>query len=418
MHNEETGRKGKILIFAAALFGALLLWMYAIGYDTEIDEQVFTGIPVEIIGTHENGYTVAESENFLRTVDVHASGTRATLNVLKSADFQAYVDISAINEPGYATLPVTIVAPNGVTATIQGVSNVTLYVDVFTSRNINVQIERTYTSAYEIGKTEQSLYTVKVNGPESVIGTAEAYCSFSLGEITDEIIHVSGDIRLRNSETKAEISNRYVTMDSNTVDVTFVLYGRKTVPVELTLTGGTYRPEDVQFFTDVAGVELCGPLSELAHVSSLSILCDESQLTDNPLTETIRADALLEQNLPGSALAAASADTEITYTVILPEIMYRTITVPVSRITIYNLPGNGIVQASVMSPVEIRVFGPANEVRSYNGSQMTIRVNYLRLEKQATAEDEFFGIAEVDTGSSAVCVDGAVYTVPIRLIVA
>lgn len=412
MNTEETGRKGKILIFIAALFGSLLLWMYAIGYDTEIDEQIFSGIPVEIHGMHDNGYTVAEEASFSLTIDVHASGTRAALNAADAGEFRAYVDISKVNEPGYATLPITVVPPNGLTAGNLSVSNVTLYIDRFTSKNINIQIEKTYFSEYEIGNTLQSLYTVEVSGPESVIGTAEAYCSFALGNITGDTVHVSGEIRLRNAETKADISNPYITLKDSTVDVTFVLYGSKTVPVELVLAGGKFRPEDVRFLISVSGVELHGPISELDLVSSLTILCDEEQFEGNRLTASLRADELLRQNFPESALSAT--DAEISYTVILPEVLYRTVLVPLERISVYNLPEEAMVQASVMEPVEVTLFGPADAIQSYDESLMTIRVDFQTLEPQLSG-DEFYGAAEIDTGSSAVCVDGSTYVVPVRL---
>lgn len=418
VHQEKTGRKGKIFIFIAALFGALLLWMYAIGYDTEIDEQVFSGIPVEIEGIGSNGYTVADGESFSLTVDVHASGTRAVLNSLSSGDFKAIVDISSVSEPGMKRLPITIVPPNGVTAANPSVPNVTLYVDAFTSRNINVQIERTYSSVYEIGETLQSLYTVKVDGPESVIGTAEAYCSFTLGEIEEESIHVSGEIRLRDSETKKDISSPYVTLDQNTVDVTFVLYGTKTVPVEVALVGGKFNAEDVDTFIDCAGVELRGPVSELSHVSSLSIKCDETQLTNNRLEGSIRAGELLEQNLPESTLTVTDAEAVISYTVVVPEIRYREIKVPAARIIVDNPPPVGVAQVTVVDLVAVTVFGPAEAVRTYNASQLVIHVNFLTLEKQVQASGDqniYIGVAVIDTGSSAVCVDGATYTVKVKV---
>lgn len=411
---EESGRKGKILIFVAALFGALLLWLYAIGYDTEIDEQTFAGIPVEIIGMHSNGYTVAEAESFSQSIDVRASGTRAALNAVDAGDFSAYVDISTVDKPGLVTLPVMVVAPGGVTAASSSVANITLYVDVFTSRNINVQIEKTYSSAYEIGETVQSLYTVRVNGPESVIGSAEAYCSFALGDISGESVRVSGEIRLRNAETKAEISNPYVTVETGTVDVTFVLYGRKTVPVRLALTGGVWRAEDAQFLSSVPGVELRGPLSALEQVQSLSVRCDETLFTDNRLNGSVTAGELLEQNLPESGLSAVDPDAEISYSVVLPEVRYRKVTVPVSRISVYNLPTGGAVKVNVLRAVEVTVFGPADAVRAYDATDMTILVDYNTLEPQTT-ENEFLGTAEISTGSSAVCVDGSTYTVAVRV---
>ena len=66
MNNEVIGRKKKIFTFAVALFGALVLWMYAIGYDTEISTETYNGIVVEIMGVNTNGYTVADGSFLLK----------------------------------------------------------------------------------------------------------------------------------------------------------------------------------------------------------------------------------------------------------------------------------------------------------------------------------------------------------------
>ena len=416
MHKERTGRKGKIFIFIAALFGALLLWMYAIGYDTEIDERVFSGIPVEIEGIGSNGYTVAEGESFSMNVDVVASGTRAVLNSLSAGDFKAIVDISTADKPGKQIFQITIVPPNGVTATIQGSPNATLYVDVFTSRNINVQITPKYSSVYEIGETMQSIRTVQVYGPESVIGTAEAFCEFELGNnLTEEVIHVSGEIRLRDSVTKkviSDMSGSYVTMDNNTVDVTFVFYGTKTVSVDLKLVGGVFDPKDVTTFVNETGVQLYGPISELAHVSSLSIRYDETQMIGNTFTNTITAEDLVEQCLPGSKLTALNKDAEITYSVSAPEYISKTLVIPPSRIKVENLPPSGFVQVNILDQLEITIFGPADAVRNYNASQITVQVNYLK--RKQVANGQYSCTAEINTETSTVCVIGGPYTVLIE----
>ena len=70
MKHESQARKRKIFTFSIALFGALVLWMYAIGYDTEIDTKTYTGIVVEISGVNTNGYTVADGDSFSLSVDI------------------------------------------------------------------------------------------------------------------------------------------------------------------------------------------------------------------------------------------------------------------------------------------------------------------------------------------------------------
>ena len=125
MNNEVVGRKRKIFTFAVALFGALLLWMYAIGYDTEMASETYTGVVVEIMGVNTNGYTVADGDSFSLSVDVRLEGTRQLLSGIDAADLSAYVDISGVNGPGLTTLPVTVVAPNGSTVESVSVPNVT-----------------------------------------------------------------------------------------------------------------------------------------------------------------------------------------------------------------------------------------------------------------------------------------------------
>lgn len=412
MEKEEHSRKGKIIIFIIALFGALLLWMYAIGYDTEINESLFTGIHVELVGLNVNGYTVADSESFSLNIDVRASGTRSLLNHTSSSDFRAYVDIAAVNGPGYQTLPVKVIAPNGLTIAEGGVSvqNVTLFVDTFTSRALRVQVEQTFSSEYTIGRVEQSLYSVNVYGPESVIGNAEAYSSFSLGTVTSDTIHVSGEIHLRDASTKALLTNPYITMDSNTVDVTFVMYGEKSVPITLQLLGGLFRAEDVQFTSSMPGVRLSGPLSELAQITSLAVLCDETDAEN--LTGTMTVGDLLKANVANGALSVPDAEAEFSYTVVLPDVLYRTVTVPASQITVYGLPANDSKRA-IVKEFEVRIFGSAAAVAAYNASDMTVRVNYEKLILQMTGD--YIGAAEISTGDSGVCVDGETYSVSVRL---
>ncbi len=412
MEKEESGRKGKIVIFIIALLGALLLWMYAIGYDTEINESLFTGINVELTGLNVNGYTVADSASFSLNIDVRASGTRSLLNNTSASDFRAYVDIAAVSGPGYQTLPVKVIAPNGLTVADGGISvqNVTLFVDTFTSRALRVQIEQTFSSEYTIGRIEQSLYTVNVYGPESVIGNAEAYSSFSLGTITSDTVHVSGEIHLRDASTKAMLNNPYITMDSNTVDVTFVMHGEKNVPITLQLLGGQFRAEDVQFSTSLPGVRLTGPLSELAQVSSLSVLCDETNAEN--LSGSMTLGDLLKSNLPNGTLSVYDAESELSYTVVLPEVLYKTVTVPASQITVYGMPENDGRRVTVKE-LEVRIFGSAAAVEAYDVSNMTVRVNYEKLILQMTGD--YIGPAEISTGDSGVCTDGKAYSVSVRL---
>lgn len=414
MKTEVSGRKRKILTFVIALFGALLLWMYAIGYDTEISEETFDAVPVEIIGVNTNGYTVADAENFSLQIEIRATGTRSDLAKVDAADFSAYVDISSVTGPGYTTLPINVVVPNGLNAEPLTVSNVTLYVDTFTSRTINIAIEKTYTSQNSIGETAQNIYAVKVYGPESVIGNAEAYSSFTLGNVTADTIHVSGEIKLRDAETKAAISNPYITMSTDTVEVTFTMYGSKNVPVQLLLQGGTFEAEQVLTSVSETSLALHGPLAELSQIDMLSIVCSDDTFEDR-LVGTFTASELLAANGIGGKVKAVDPEKEIVYTVELPGIRFLTVTVPVSRIIVYGAPDDGSVVAKATGEIEITVLGTSSAIRAYNEELMTVMVNYRTLVAHVTGE--YVGQAEISTGDSRICVDDSVYTVTVDVTV-
>ena len=413
MKNEVQGRKRKIFTFSIALFGALVLWMYAIGYDTELDTKTYTGIVVEIEGVNTNGYTVGDVESFSLSVDVRLSGTRRVLGDIKADDLSAYVDISSVNGPGMTTLPVKVVAPNGSTVDSVSVPNVTLYIDTFTSRTLELNVETKYTSAYHVGETIQSLYAVSVYGPESIISTAEAYTEVDLGSITSPTFHVNGAIKLRDAETKAPINNSYITMSSNTVELTFTMYGEKSVPLKLLLKGGTLRLEDVIFAPNLDSVTLKGPLNALSQVESLTISCDESMLTDK-LEAEISVEALLHANGVNSKITPVVSRQTVSYSVVVPQIRIETVTIPASRVQILNLPEDSGVSVECMQDLVITILGTREAMESYDPEKLIVTVDVQKIGDDLTT-GVYKVVAEVSTGDVRICLNRNDYTVQLSV---
>ena len=403
--------KGKIAVFIIALFGALVLWIYAIGYDTQESTRSFDGIPVEITGVNSSGYTVAALAEFSLTVDVDVAGTRSALNNVSSSDFRAYVDISAVNKPGYATLPINVVIPNGLNIEEQSVRNVSLYIDKFTSKSINIQIEKTFLSEYTIGEISTDLYGVSLYGPESELQNVEAYCTFDLGTISQSVIHVSGNIMLRDAETKAKISSPYITMEKNTVEVTFVMYREKNIPVVLELTGGTFLPTDVQFNLSQPYVTLYGPVDALTALDSLKLVCDENSLPEKE--QTIAVSELLDSNGLPDTVSAKQPETVLTYSVTLPKVIYRTISISPSSVSVYNVPVGKSVSVKGQEQIEIVIFGAPEAVRSYSAKSLTAKVDYQAITQNMMGY--YYGTLELETGDSRIGISGTPYSVAFEI---
>lgn len=403
-------RTAKILLFVASLFGAFLLWIYAMGYDSEATTQLFTGIPVSITGTNANGYTVAESD-FSLSIDVTASGTRSELSNFTSADFRAYVDISNVTGAGYATLPIQVVEPNALNVTHLSTANVTLYIDKFTTKRIPVTVEQVYKSSYTIGESVQSVSQISVYGPESLLGNAEAYALLDLGTVTETTAGGSGPIVLRDATTKTAIANPYITMETQTVSVSYIMYAMRTVPLRLNLTGGMLTPDDIQYAFGQSALTLYGPAALLQSLESLTVSVDETK-TDGQTELTFDKQELLAANGLDTRVTPEDPETPVSVTLSIPATRTADVKVPASHITVVNLPNH--VSISVQSTLTVRILGEPAAVKGYDSGRMTAKIDFYSLELQASS-GLYLGTATIDTGDSAVCVYGGPYTVTVSV---
>ena len=137
--------KGKIFTFLTALLAfisAIVLWFFAIDYDSPDYTKTFSNIKVEVTGLAElrqsMGYTLLEEPDL--TVDVTIAGKRTDVNQVRSSDITASIDLSAVAAAGENKFEVQITSPNGTTVASQSVNEVRLYVDNFISKQYTVKV--------------------------------------------------------------------------------------------------------------------------------------------------------------------------------------------------------------------------------------------------------------------------------------
>lgn len=403
-------RASKIIVFIIALLGAFLLWIYAMGYDTEITTQIFSGVPVELTGTNVNGYTVAE-ENFTLSIDVTASGTRSALNDVTAADFRAYVDISNVSGAGYNTLPISVVEPNALNVTGLSTSHVTLYIDTFTRKSVPILVEYTISSADSVGKVERNLENVSVYGPETLLRNAEAFMSLELGNVTSPEVTVSGRLQLRDAETKAVITNPYITYSSQTAEVTFTMFRRMNLPLRLKTTGGMLNADDLQYAFTGADIAVYGPVRELQNLNELSFSVDETKVkSGSSVVKT--AEEILRENHLSADTTAETPKQEITCTVNIPETKTASVHVAATKIQTKNLPAHGNV--TIVSSLDITLLGSPAAVKAYADANLTVTVDCSKLSLQESS-GLYVTDAIIETGDSNICVYGGPYQVTLNV---
>jgi hypothetical protein len=276
-----------------------------------------------------------------------------------------------------------------------------------------VNLEKTYTSPYTIGAISQDTNFVTVYGPESIIQNAEAYVHFDLGAINVGSFNVSGSILLRDAETKVQISNPYVSLSKNIVNVAITMHHQKNVPVKLKVPDVGYAPEDLVFTSNFDSVLLQGPVDALAQIEFLEVsVGDEGD--GNSFSRTMTISELLSENGVPSSVTAVLAEAELTYTVSLPTVRFLNVEIPANRIIIYDLPEDGSVFAEALQGITVQILGTYQDIEAYNSALMTVMVGYHSIKKDP-ASGGLIGYATVSSGDNHICVVGNAYYVPVSL---
>lgn len=378
---EQMSKAYKITVFIGSVFVALLLWIYAIGYDSTLFEYTFSGVPVVIEGEEylalTKGYTLAEEQNF-SSITVKAKGKSSELNQLDASDFRAVVDVSLAQSAGYQTLNIVVYSPNGVEVVSQSSTTVDVYVDEFTQRNELLSVAVDMGDDYVMGEgvtfveAVANPLSVTVSGPRSVINSIEgAYVNFNLeNKVINDHISGYGAIELRDKNGNT-VNNPYLKISESTAYVEISVTKQKTVPVRVALVGGLYSQNDVTVSSSVGAVTVSGKPEALASLDEIVLEIDETAISGTKEFE-FSVGALLPDGVSND-----SGFSKITVTVTLPELSVRNYYLGVSSITVENLPEGNTFE--IKNGFSVTLIGPRDAFNDFDYSAITASVNFDRV---------------------------------------
>ncbi len=384
--SEKSSRISKLIVFIGSVFCALLLWIYAIGYDSTLFERTFNGIPVVIQGED----LLAESKNFMlapgqefSTITVVVKGKRADLNELEPKDFRAVVDVSLAEGAGEQEFNIVVYSPNGIEVVSQSSMTVRAYVDNFTQKNqllsVSVDIGDDYlmTDGVTFVEAVSNPAAITVSGPAAVIDKiAGAYVDFDLdgSEISDNV-YSYGAIELRDKNGKV-IKDPYLTVSNNTAYVTVNVTKQKTVPVEVVFVGGAFSSDDknsgVDYIASHSAITVSGSPSALDSVTSIVLEIDETTV-DGKQTFEFPIGSMLPNGVSNT-----SGTSKILVDVIMPIQQFtREYVIPLEAITVENLPEG--YQAVIADEIKVKLKGPAEAFEVFDSSKITATADYRYL---------------------------------------
>ncbi|PKM62482.1 MAG: hypothetical protein CVU97_05065, partial [Firmicutes bacterium HGW-Firmicutes-21] len=268
------------IVFISAFLGALLLWFYAIGYDSTIFERKITNVPVTVTGLEQlraNREFMLADELVLE-ITVTVSGKRSVIYGLGAKDLVAVVDVSAVEQAGNNTLPITVTAPNGIGIRDLSSASVILYLDNFITKTVPVNVIYTdyiLPESLKLGETEVNPIVATIEGPAGELERINAaYVQLSLGVI-------SGPIAAYNQlflkyDDGALVDNKYIRLSSQEAYVYISVYKEKTVPVVVLLNGGVFTAESAVITLSRETITISGSIDLIDSIGQIVIEVDET----------------------------------------------------------------------------------------------------------------------------------------------
>ncbi|MGN6759459.1 MAG: CdaR family protein, partial [Thermomicrobiales bacterium] len=160
--------RGTLVRALFSLVLAFLLWAWVTGQEDPITNRRFTAVTPTVMG-NTNGLAVVD-ESQLPAVTIDLRGPRSTLDSLSVNDLHAHIDLSTVEAPGSAQLPVEIHLPRTVRALTITPSPITVRIDRFATKTLPVEAEKgPATPPYNISKIDLATTTVQVKGPASLL---------------------------------------------------------------------------------------------------------------------------------------------------------------------------------------------------------------------------------------------------------
>lgn len=381
--NQRRKNKSKIVSFLTVLLAvvcSVVLWFFAIDYDSPDYSKTFTNIEIGVTGEDELrrnlGYTLLEQPNL--TVDVTIVGKRTDVNQVRASDITAVIDLSSVAAAGMNKFSVQISAPNGTSVASQSVNEIRLYVDNFISKQFPVNIRNMSYVLDEnlyIDTVNCSPATVTVWGPENELEKISgAYIDLELGELVNSV-KASANVQLLDLN-KQEVNNPYIIAETQSVTASVSVYVEKDIPVKVSFTGGIYSSVTADIRCDTETVRFRGTVERMANIREYVIGIDETATDlDSPIKVLIN---------PPAGITNVGENQYATVLITVPDMGKREMVIPSGNIDFINIPDG--FDAKALEDITIELRGLQDILNSLTEDDISVTVDMSVLGELSAGE--------------------------------
>lgn len=363
-----------------ALVLAVMIWLVVVSIDNPVKDQNFTQIPVTVLNgdVFESSGQSFELDDSSSTVTVTARAERSVLSQLSRDDFSATADMTNYSN---GRVPISVKA-NRLSDKILSITPRTAYAVVNVENlgskqfSIDYEVSGEPAEGYSVGDVSLASNVVRVQGPETIVETIDkALVRVSAQGMTRDMRTETPIILIdRNGE---EMDTSRLELSRSSVSVTVEIWADREIPVTYGYTGAPAEgfATTGNLTATINLIELAGNPDALSGIGSITIPSTEidiSGATEN-YTTVIDISAFLPS---GTRPADSEMDTHSTVTVEIVAMNLMNVDVPVSNITIDNIPA-GYVAGIASEPISVvtSIRGLPEVLATVDGSMLTGRIN-------------------------------------------
>ncbi len=297
-NNEKKNRSHSFLAILFSIFVALILWLYVQDAESPDYKKTFTSVEVSMQGLSSSFSVIEGGEN---TVDITLIGKRSDLNKLKSADLEAYIDLSSVIQPGSYQEEVSVLVPEGTELSSCFPQKATLFVDQTISKSVPVKVELgTYTVGADSGiEATPAVEEIQIKGPKTVLDQVENALvrTGDLGEVNSSFESNLGYALY--TKDGARVESHHLVLPEASMRVNFKVYKTKTVPLTVECKNGWWLKEDMKYTVTPEQIVIKGEPSLVDTIQSVPcVILNEKDLDSNRFSATFApSDIVLPEGI-------------------------------------------------------------------------------------------------------------------------
>lgn len=325
----------------ASLVLAFILWFLVVQIDDPKETDRFSNVQVKLINTEllETEGKVYEVLDNTDKVTVTVTAPRSILKELRASDIVAEADVSKLTDIN--TIAITYYIENVETNYIKGDHEVVrLSVEDKKSKWIKL-VSNTVgevADGYIVSNVSLDQTNIEITGPESLVSQVD-YAAVDIS-VTGATASLSANVEIQLYDAEGNmVDNKSIKKNVDSAHMTVEVLATKDVPIEIQYMG---VPADGYMATGVvesshATVKIAGTSTALASISSIVVPEDRMNITGETsnMVDIINLKDYLPDNIK---FADKKFDGKITATVYIEPIVEKELRIPVSNVTIVNLP--------------------------------------------------------------------------------